>query len=187
VGRTFETALLFGAWIALALALGAPFAIDVVAGAEFAGAVPVLRIEAVALGAAFITQTFGFALLSLHRHRELLIIHVTALLATSVLTAVLCSTHGIDGAAVAVAIGELALAAFSGIAFHRSLPRAAVPLGAIPRVVVAGAAGAGVALAVGGPSVVQAALGSAVFWGVALVVRAVPAELTEQLRAWRAR
>jgi O-antigen/teichoic acid export membrane protein len=182
VARTFETALLFGAWIALALALGAPLAIRIVAGEEFAPAVPLLRIEAVALGAAFVSQTFGYALLSLRRHRELLAVSLGALAVTTAATALLTEADGVRGAAIAVALGEVALALGNGLALHRALPEAGVPLGALWRVGAAAGAGAGAALLADGPALLQASVCTAVFFVVAIGVRAVPAELLAELR-----
>jgi O-antigen/teichoic acid export membrane protein len=182
VARTFQTALVFGALLSLALALGAPFVIAVVAGEHFDPAIPMLRIEAVALGAAFVTQTFGFALLSLRRHRELLWVSLGALTLTAALTAVLASEHGGEGAAAAVAGGEVALALAIGVAFARSLPSARLPLDSLARVGVALGAGTGVALLVGGPALVMAAVGCVVYVVVVWAVGGVPAELTQRLR-----
>jgi O-antigen/teichoic acid export membrane protein len=47
--RLFDVSTVFGAGVALMVAVGAPFAIDVVAGADFEGAVPVLRLQALSL------------------------------------------------------------------------------------------------------------------------------------------
>ena len=185
VGRTFHAALLLGTLLALALALAAPTAILIVAGQEFAPAVPLLQIEAIALGAAFVSQTFGFALLSMHRHREALVACVAALVITAGLTVALTQADGVRGAAIALAIGEVGLALGLGVAFHRALPDARIPLGVVWRVAVAAAAGGGLAVALGGRPVVQAVVGSIVFLAVAAVLRAIPAELTAELRRRR--
>jgi O-antigen/teichoic acid export membrane protein len=185
VGRTFHAALLFGALVALVLALGAPLAIRLVAGAEFEEAVPLLRIESIALGAAFVSQTFGFALLSMRRHREILVLSIVSLVLTAALTALLTASDGVRGAAIAVAIGEVGTALAAGIAFHRALPDARVPLAPLWQVSVALAAAAGGAIALGGPSLVQAAVGAVIYVAVLAAVRGIPPEVTEELRRLR--
>jgi O-antigen/teichoic acid export membrane protein len=186
VQRTFETGLLAGAGAGLALALGAPFAIRVVAGPGFEPAVPVLRIEAIALVAAFVTQTFGFALLSLHRHRALLVINLVGLALTGGLTGVLAHTDGARGAAIAVAAGEAGLATAALVAYLRHTPRPALHLGIVPRLALAVAVAIAVAVVIGGPALVSTIIGVAVYGLAALALRAVPAELLHLLPSRRA-
>ena len=64
--RLFEASTIVGAAIALMLALGAEFAVEVIGGLpEFEESVPVLRMLALALVTAFLVATWSFALLSL--------------------------------------------------------------------------------------------------------------------------
>jgi O-antigen/teichoic acid export membrane protein len=182
VQRTFEASLFVGTGAALGLALGAPFAIEVVAGPDFAPAGAVLRIEAGVLLVAFVTQTFAFALLSLHRHRALLVANIVGLACTGVLTAVLASADGARGAAIAVLIGETALALSMMAGYLRHSQRPTVRFGQVWRVALAAAVAVGAAIGVGGPSVLMAVVGIVVYAGAALVLRAVPPELLELVR-----
>jgi O-antigen/teichoic acid export membrane protein len=185
VERTFDTALVFGVWLGVALAVGAPFAIEVVAGSDFDGAVTPLRIQAVALAAAFVSQAFAFALLSLRRHRELLLIYGVALAVAAGLTAVLASTDGARGAAIAVAVGEVASAIVAGIAYLRAVRGAHISFALVPRVAVAAAAATGAALALGGHAALQAAVAAVCYFVVLLALRGIPEELLAELRRLR--
>ena len=62
------------------LGVGAPFVIEVVAGPGFAPAADVLRLHALAFVGAFTAAVFGYALLSLRRHRAVLAVSAAALL-----------------------------------------------------------------------------------------------------------
>ena len=68
--RVFEVSLIVGTGMAIGLAVGAPFAIDVVAGHGFDASVPVLRIQSLALITSFLLATWALALLALKRFRE---------------------------------------------------------------------------------------------------------------------
>jgi O-antigen/teichoic acid export membrane protein len=180
VDRTFSAALGFGGAIAVGLCAGAPFAIDVVAGPDFRPAVPVLRILSIALAAAFVTQVFGFALLSLHRHAAILVVSLSSLAAAGGLTVVLASSHGAEGAAVAVAVGEVVAAIGCGIAFTRALPGARLPVAAVARVVLAAAAGLAAMAIPGLPSVVAAVLAGAIYAVVLWAIGGIPREILDE-------
>jgi len=77
--RLFEVSVILGAWVALAVGLGAPFAIAVVGGSRFDDAIPVLSILGVAMIGTFLVATWSHGLLSLRRNRELLLANVIAL------------------------------------------------------------------------------------------------------------
>lgn len=181
VDRTFRAALGFGGLLAVGLAVGAPFAIEVVAGLpRYEPAVPVLRILSIALAAAFVTQVFGFALLSLHRHAAILIVSLSSLAAAAGLTVVLASSHGAEGAAVAVAVGEVVAAIGCAIAFTRALPGARLPVAAAARVALAAAAGLAVVAIPGLPAVVEAFLAGAVYAVVLWAIGGIPSEILDE-------
>ena len=71
--------LLAGVGVALALFLGAEFAVDLVAGADFDAAVDVLRVLAFALMGTFVIAARGYSLLSLGRLRAMLVSNAIAL------------------------------------------------------------------------------------------------------------
>jgi O-antigen/teichoic acid export membrane protein len=182
VERTFQTATVFGAWIGMCVVLAAPFAIEVVAGADFDPAVPMLRIQAIALAAAWISQAFGYALLGLRRHRMMLIGSTANLLLASVLCAVLTGVDGGEGAAIAVAAGEVSVAVSFGIAYAYAMPRHKLALGVLPRVAAATAVALLVAVPLAVHPLVQAAAASVVFFGALLALRGIPVELLHELR-----
>ena len=65
IERVFEVSLIVGAWMSLAIALGARFAIEVIGGHKFVPAADVLAIQGISVGATFVGTVWGFGLLSL--------------------------------------------------------------------------------------------------------------------------
>jgi O-antigen/teichoic acid export membrane protein len=182
--RLFETSLLLGSAFTLATVIGAPVAIDVVAGEGFEPAVDVLRVQGLAMLATFLLATWGFALISLHLHRELLLANLGALVVSATLVLVLGSSEGAQGAAWATLAGETVLAAgyLFGLAGNR---RELLPnIRTLPRVALAAAGGAAVGVA-GLPALPATLAALAVFSALALVLRAVPAELLDWVRERR--
>jgi O-antigen/teichoic acid export membrane protein len=179
--RLFETSLVLGAGFALATVLGAPVAIDVVAGEGFETAKDVLRVQGLALLPSFLLATWGFALISLHLHRELLLANLVALVVSAALVAWLGSTSGAEGAAWATLAGEAVLCAGYLLVLARGRPELVPSIRTLPRVAVAAAGGAAVALA-GLPALPTTVAAVAVFAALALALRAVPAELIEWVR-----
>jgi O-antigen/teichoic acid export membrane protein len=184
IDRTFRAAAVFGAGLAVVLALGAPFAIAVVAGPDFSGAADMLRIQALGLGVAIVTSVFTFALLSLRMHRELLVSNIAALAVSIVLTLVLGSAWGGIGAATATAIAELCLVGAAIWLLLREHPTLAPSWSFLVRVLGAGAVTAALAL-IPAPSVVLAIAGLAVYTLLARALGAVPEELLVELRRVR--
>jgi O-antigen/teichoic acid export membrane protein len=182
IERVFQACVVGGALVALGLALGAGFAIDVVAGPEFRPAADMLRIQAVAIGATFAGAVWGYAMLSLKMYRQALFVNGGALIGCAILVAVLASTHEGIGAAIATAIAELGLAIAGGIVLIRAHPHLRPSLGVLWRVAIAAAVGATAALATFLPEVARAILGCALFLAVAVALRAVPEELLQALR-----
>lgn len=181
VQRTFEASLLLGAGIAVLLGVGAPFAIEVVAGGDFEEAATVLRIQSVAVGAAFVAAVWGYTLVSLRRDRAFLLMAVVPTLALAVSTLLLGAEMGAEGAALATVIGELTLVALGAIAV-RMTTGVRLHLGRVPGIVLATALALGWAFVPGLPSVAAAALAGLTFAAVALVTRSVPGELFAALR-----
>jgi O-antigen/teichoic acid export membrane protein len=182
VQRTFEGGVVLGALIALALSVGAPLAIRIVGGPEFAPAASVLRIQAIALAASFAVGTWGFALLSLRRHRELVIVNTASLVFAAGLVAVLAATHGAEGAAVATLCGEVGMAVGSAVLLTRAHPELRPRLAVLIPIALAASAGGALALVRGVPNAVQIAVAVLVYSGVLLALRAVPAEITIEAR-----
>jgi O-antigen/teichoic acid export membrane protein len=180
VDRTFRTAAVFGGGIAVVLALGAPFAIAVVAGPDFDGAADMLRVQALGLGVALVTSVFTYALLSLRMHRELLVANVAALGVSVMLTLSLGSAWGGIGAATATAIAEVCLVGGAVWLLVRKHPALSPAWSFLLRVVAAGLIAGALAL-IPLPSLVLAVAGAVVYAAVALALRAVPEELLVEL------
>jgi O-antigen/teichoic acid export membrane protein len=181
IGRTFDGCLILGAGIGLALLVGAPFVIGVVGGPKFHPADIVLRIQGIALIASFTGAVWGYALLSLRRHRAMLVCTLASLATTIVLTSILTVADGARGAAVGTAVAETLYSLMLGIAVFRGGLRPAIAWSAVPRVVAAVLLGAATLAIPGIPDLVRVALALALYIGALLALRAVPRELLDQL------
>jgi O-antigen/teichoic acid export membrane protein len=179
--RMTEVALAAGIVFVLAIVALAPFLIPLLGGDQYRGAAPVLQIQAFALIAVFVGQTWQLGLLSLRRQAGLAWANGGALVVVAVAGAILIPTAGAKGAAVAAVIGETALALFVYLALRHASTTVVPRLGLAPRVVAASApAFAILALPLPWPVLLFASL--AAFVIVALLVRAVPRELLHALR-----
>jgi O-antigen/teichoic acid export membrane protein len=181
MGRVGETALIAGVYLALSLVVAAPFVIQVLGGAGFEGAVPVLRIQALTLVATFMVATWSFALLSLHEHRRLLQANALALAAAIVLSLALVPSLGAEGGAIATAATEFVLVAAYWWALSLSGTGLRPSLGVAPKVAVAAAAAGAPALVLPFASIVLWAIGSVVYFALVLLLKAVPPELLATL------
>jgi O-antigen/teichoic acid export membrane protein len=181
LGRTFDACLILGAGVALALVVGAPFIIRVIAGPSFQPAAGVLRIQGVALAASFVGAVWGYALLSLHRHRAVLLCSLVSLTLTVVLTVSLTAADGARGAALGTAIAEAVYSLMLGIAVFRSGVHPSISWSAIPRVLAAAALGAATLAIPGIPDFVRLILALVLYGVCLLALRAVPREIVDQL------
>jgi O-antigen/teichoic acid export membrane protein len=177
--RLAETMALAGGALALAVFLGATFAIRVVAGSGYTQSVEVLRILAVALLGTFVIAARGYALLSLDRLRAMFVSNAIALVVVLGCGIPLIQAYGAKGAAMAMVAAELTLT----LCYERSLtferPQLRLHAGfAIRAVAAAGLAGIA-ASAVGIPSVAAAVLGVALYTAALLAIGIVPAEIRE--------
>lgn len=108
--RLFEGTTVLGGAALIGCVLGAAPILSVVAGSDYDGAVPVLRIQGVALALTFIISTWGFTLLAMHRHKEMIRANAIALVISAVTVLVLARSHGARGAAFGTLLGECWLA-----------------------------------------------------------------------------
>lgn len=180
--RLFEVSLIAGTWMALVIFVGAPFAIDVVGGSDFGPSVDALRALGFAMIGTFLVATWGLALLSLHKHKALLIANAIALVFGTVMTLALEPSLGAKGAAIATAATEVGL----GLLYVAILAGSRRDLVPSPRIVAPVVAAAGVAAApaiVGGiPSLILAIAATLLYFGVLFALRAIPQEVTDALR-----
>jgi O-antigen/teichoic acid export membrane protein len=181
VGQVFDALWLMGLAVALALYVGAPFIIAVVGGPHFRPSAPVLEIQGLALAASFVGAVWGYTLLSLHRHREILIASLTALAFTVVLTGVLGSRYGARGAAIGTAISEYAFVLMLGVAVFKTGLRPAIHWHALGRSIVAVALGAATLAIPGLADVVRLVLALGIYGAALVVLRAIPRGVIEQL------
>ena len=187
LGRTFDACLLLGAAVGLSLITGASFIISVVAGPKFAPAATILRIQGFALIATFVGAVLGYALLSLARYREVLLINVAALLLSGVLTGVLASSYGAVGAASATTAVEVLYTGILAIAVVHAGVRPLVSIAGMPRAALAALLGALALVPPNLPNVVRPVLALSVYCATLLVLGAVPRELLDQIPRLRGR
>jgi O-antigen/teichoic acid export membrane protein len=183
--RMGEAALLVGLGLGLVLAVGAAPIVQVLGGSRFADAASVLRIQSVAIAAAFMTQLGTFGLIAVRRQRALVLVNVLALGTVLVLGCALIPPLQADGAALAASIGEplLALAALTMLV--RARPALRPDLRYVPKLLLAAGAG-GLCVLLPVPDAVAAVLALCAYAAVALLLRAVPVELLEALVRRRA-
>jgi O-antigen/teichoic acid export membrane protein len=181
--RMFHASLIVGVAAALGCLAGARFMIAVVAGAHFAGAAAALRIQGLALIASFLLAGWGYALLSLRRHRGLLLANAAALAVSATLTLVLARVDGARGAALATVCGESMLALGYLVALLRAGREFRPQLGVVGKVVLASIPASVLALVPGIPSIVQAIATLALYGVLIVALRATPDELIELLPA----
>jgi O-antigen/teichoic acid export membrane protein len=184
--RLFEVTLVVGAGLALALALAAKFVIGVLAKGGSPTSVDVLEIQSFALLTQFVAAPWAYALLSLHRHRALLLISISSLAASFALTLILVPVLQAQGAALAFSGAELTLAVSAFVLLRRVRKDLRFSLRTATRVLAATALGAAVVFVPGLTSLSRAVIASILYWSAVFALGAVPAEMVHAL-PWRQR
>ncbi|HEX4805584.1 MAG TPA: oligosaccharide flippase family protein, partial [Conexibacter sp.] len=131
--RMGEAALLVGIGLGLVLAVGAAPIVAVLGGARYAGAASVLRIQSVAIAAAFMTQLGTFGLVAVRRQRALVIVNALALAIVLALGLTLIPPLQAQGAALAASVGETLLALAALTMLVRARPALRPDLGYVPK------------------------------------------------------
>lgn len=175
--RVAEIGLLVSVGLALVLAFAAEPVIQVLGGSEFSGAATVLAIQAFALIGVFMTQVWVQALVSIHSHRALVFGNAIALVTVLALGVALIPPFEAHGAAVAAVAGEAVLAASYLVMLSRADAALRPRLRFVPKLALAAGVGAGLALVLGPPPVVAAALAGTIYLLAALALRAIPLEV----------
>jgi len=184
LGKVFDVAVIFGVWMSLAMALGAPFIIDVIAGHRAHGAISVLRIQGLVLTASFISASSMFGLLAIRRYRPMLIASSSALILNIVLGLILVPALGARGGAIADVATEALVATGLTLVFVQSLPRHSVASSVLPPVVLAAAiAAAAWLLPIG--SVPRVLLATVIYFAILLLTGTMPDEVTNATRRLR--
>jgi O-antigen/teichoic acid export membrane protein len=180
--RLLDGSLVLGGLVGLATAVGAPVAIEIMAGPRYSAAVPALRLQGAALMMTFLAVLGGFALLSMHRYRAVLIVNALGLVTSVVCVLTLGAAHGATGAGWANLAGETVVAVAGLVAVARGADGVPLTFGTALRVVPALAAGLAAAWLVPGGAVVETAVAVVVAGAGMLLLRAVPEELVQALR-----
>ena len=177
-GRVFDVAVIFGAWMSIATALGAPWIVHLVAGPAGHGAIPVLRIQGIALLMSFVSASSMFALLSLRRYRPLIVSASAALVFNVALGLALIPSHGARGGAVADVVTETLVAIGVTVALTRIHPAHGIRLAVLPWVLLA-AAGSLVVIPIADGSLLRVVLATPIYFGVLFAARVVPSEVLQ--------
>lgn len=180
--RMMEVAAVLSLGLALTTVVLAGPVIHLLAGSEYDGAAPILRIQAWALVPLFLGQVVVLALISLRRQQSLALANLLALVLVVLLGLSLIPLFGGRGAATAGVIAEAALFAALLLLLSRAEPSVVPRFGFVWRPLVALAAGAGVGFVPGLGGWLGGGLAVCVFAVAAFVVRAVPYEVLEALR-----
>jgi O-antigen/teichoic acid export membrane protein len=181
ISRVFDVAVIVGAWISLSMAVGSHLIIEVIAGSRFGPAAPVLALQGIAVGGAFVSSVWAYGLLSLGRHRVILIFNLTLLVAVAVLVAILASLDGAVGAAIATAAVEIASAIAGAAVLAHGRPHLKLSARVLPKVVAATAIGAAPALLAYLSSIERVCLSTLLYGAVLLLLKAFPSDLSASL------
>jgi O-antigen/teichoic acid export membrane protein len=182
VQRVLDASAVLGGLAVVGLFVGAPVVIDVVAGSDFGPAADVLRIQSIGVFASFIAAVWGYTLLSLRRHRVLLVLALVTLAINAALASVLAATNGAEGAAIATVVGEVVLAAGGFVALRRAIRPRRIRLDILARAVVCGGLAASIALLPDLAPLVAALLAGALYTGALWLVGGMPRDLLADLR-----
>jgi len=180
--RLCEIGLLLGGLVILGFLVGAEPIIDFLGGEAFAPSIPVLRIQGAAIAATFLFAVWAAGLWAIHAQRSIVVASLVGLVCVSALTALLVPPHGAIGAAVAMTVSEVVLAATAGILLTRRRPSLRPRLFIALKVGVAVGCGL-VPWALGVPDLAATVLGVLVYAGVVLLLRAVPRDVFDALRS----
>ena len=118
--QLFDVAVIVGIGTAFVIVAGADPIVAFLGGEDFEPAVPVLRIQGLAIAATFLVTLFGYMLWVVRARRHLVVGNLVGLGAAIILTASLIPPWEAKGAALAMVIAESALAAWLGIALLAS-------------------------------------------------------------------
>lgn len=183
IDRLTRGMLLIGIWVAISVVLGAPIAIEIVAGDSFFPAIEMLQYMGVALAATFVLVVWSLGLLAAREHKAMLIANGFALAVAVGGGAVLVSLEGARGGAMALVAAELTLAIGYGVAIARHHELQPLDVSHVARVAVAAAAALALPWILDLPALVDVTLGTVVYWVMLVALRAIPAEIADAFRS----
>ena len=173
--RLFEIALILGVGSALALFVGAEPVIQFLGGDQFDPAVPVLQIQGIATAASFLFAVWAAGLWAIAAQRAIVAAATVGVISVALLTGVMAPTYGAKGAAIAMTISEVVLAAVAGALLMRER-HLRVALGVVPKVAIALGAGLAVSL-LELPDVALVVLATAAYGAVLALVGGLPPDI----------
>lgn len=179
--RLVEVTLIIGVGLGIGLVFGAGFIVQLLTGGNAGPTVSVLQIQSIVLAYTFVGTAWQYGLLSLHLHRASLVIAATGLAVSVIVSLALIPALDARGAAIGFASAEIIVVGGSFIALHRARPDIRFSLRVPSRVLLGAALAAAVALVPGLPSIAAAAIAGAIYLGVLVATRAIPAELLQAL------
>jgi O-antigen/teichoic acid export membrane protein len=182
--RLFDIGVILGSWIAVCVVLGAGPAIAFVGGPDYEPAVEVLRIQGLAITATFLVAVWATGLWALREQRALAWANLVGVAVAAGLTAALIPGNGAVGAAVAMTVAEILLAAMYAFILMRRRPEMRPALSTVPKVILA----AGLALATWFLPVhdlVKVVAATVLFYGAVTALRGIPIEVMAALRERR--
>lgn len=182
--RMLQTSWLAGLTCTVGLVTGATVVADVLGGEEFAGAAPAIALIGLAVPMSFVLYAASSLLLANKIHKELVLVCVFGALASVAATVVLADVHGANGAAIGIVLGESVIAAGYLWILQRTEPRL-LPRAGWALLGLLAAAAACLPALMPLPGLVQVTLGLSVFACLALLLRLLPPELLDRLRALR--
>jgi O-antigen/teichoic acid export membrane protein len=183
-GKVFSVAVIGGVWMSLAIALGAPFIIDVIAGSPGRGAVSVLRIQGLVLIPSFISSSCGLILIALRQYRRIVIVSCAALALNIVLALAIVPALGARGGALADVLAETVVAIALTIVLLRAVPHHQVGSSVALPVLLALALSATVLLLPVG-SVARVIVATIIYFGILMLTRMIPSEVIDAARRMR--
>jgi len=178
--RIFEVSVIGGVGLVLAIELAAPTIVQVLAGEAAQPSVAVLRIQAPALAATFVAIACGYPLLSLRRHKALMLASLVGLVVSVGLCLALIPIWGARGAAVATTVAEFGVATTNVVLLTRVGRGVTLSWAILWPVALAAALGA-TAFALPIPDVVRALVGTTVFVATLAALGRIPRELIEAI------
>lgn len=182
--RMFEIAAILGAWVALCIVLGAKPAIDFIGGEEFEPAVAVLRIQGLAMAASFLVAVWATGLWALRRQRSLVWANLIGVGSATALTGALIPSAGAKGAAIAMTVAEVLLAACYAFSLTRARPKLRPSPAVVPKVLAALAL-AGTLWFLPAPDTVIVVLATLTYFAAVIALRGVPPDVGRALSQWR--
>jgi O-antigen/teichoic acid export membrane protein len=181
VGKVFTVAAICGVWMSGAMALGASFILDVIAGSQGRGAISVLRIQGAVLTVSFISASSALTLISLRRFRPMIVTSSCALVFNIVLDVLLVPVLGARGGALADVLTETITAIGLTAIVMRSVPQHRITASIAPPLLLAAALSSTVLLFPIGP-VARVVVATIIYFGVLLLTGSIPDELRNAVR-----